>query len=145
MLWNEFFDGTLSHILEQPLTEAHRTQLVEAMLGLLGLLQKYKLIHGDFHDENIAYRFVTDADGFLRIQLLLIDFGFSDTGRSNELLEVLQITRMLVDPELNFDPLILKALLAAFKPILAKYKVRDLDYDHLTDRYLDYRKKLGLG
>ena len=77
--------GTLYHLLQdEPLTDVSLIQITFDILYLLGRFRKADLTHGDFHESNIVYRFVTDDQGVLQIRLMVIDFGFSRKGANTK-------------------------------------------------------------
>lgn len=93
----ERIDGTLKSLLKKPnLSDDSLLQIISALLTLIGKFQEYKLTHGDFHTENIAYQWKTDSEGVSHVQFLAIDFGRSRSGKANIKMDLLQLVRTLL-------------------------------------------------
>lgn len=89
-------DGTLSGLLKRKLIEKDSLdEITTSIFALLGLLIIAKKSHNDFHSENIAFRYVLDDNGILRMEMLLIDFDFATLKKANTRAELIQFGRTL--------------------------------------------------
>jgi len=88
-------DGTLGSLFEQStqISQSGIEDVTSGLLVLLAALQRYEKTHGDMHVNNVAYRMIVDAEGLLRTQFVLIDFGFSIVGKSHLKFDTINLAR----------------------------------------------------
>jgi tRNA A-37 threonylcarbamoyl transferase component Bud32 len=117
--------------------------LDEVVVGLFKLIAKMrsaKLTHGDMHSGNIGVSYAVSPEGVLVPNFQLIDFGWSITGSSNTLLELMQFYRTIqwYDTKLKPDnkAFILDVVLRFIDGVygLKKIGIKDIDDRHEFER-----------
>lgn len=89
-------DGTLESLLKRGnLNKESLDDIFTSLFSLLGWLAIGNKTHGDFHTGNIAFRYVLDDNGYLTLEMLLIDFGFANVNEANIRFELIQLGRTL--------------------------------------------------
>lgn len=141
----KLIDGTVGKELEKRMSEESLTHLYNDLKALINALCKNKLVHGDFHSENIGIL----PDG----TLIPIDFGRSGFG-CNKAVDYLQLLRSTlfngVDPYnaqflnprfwLDYDHEYKKSLRT--KDPLPEIPIRQKkDPDFVTEKFLDVLEK----
>jgi len=141
----ERIDGTLKGLLASPnLSLESLKQITGELFVLIGKMKEHNLTHGDFHHDNIAYRWTSDSEGVLHYELMVIDFGWSKAGVAHTELDVMQLVRtLLYFQENKVSTEYGKIIAAPFKDLLKNtYGIHDFSEDGIEERYFAMRRRL---
>ncbi len=89
----EEIDGVLGHWLRRERSENQLKEKAGQIVALMKTFQKHKLTHGDFHLNNIGWKYTNKSK--TRMKLMPIDFGRSHIGHAYTNIEMGSLMRTI--------------------------------------------------